>query len=326
MQALVLVASQGPNPLGSMALGGTLPQSPLDTPLAMVGDPLPSVGFIGLGQLGAPMAANLLASGYPLTVHNRSRSAEEPLAAAGAARAASPAEAATNAAVLCLCVTDGAAAEAVLFGDQGAAASLRPGALVIDFSTVEPAQAQGFHRRLQASGIGCLDAPVTGGTEGAKAGTLSVLVGGDGALVERARPLLEAVGTTVTHFGPIGSGQQVKAVNQVLVAGCYAAVAEAMALGQRLGLPMEAVVASLRPGAAGSWALDNRSLGMLEGRFPLGFKLALHRKDLAIALGAAADHKLQLPICEQVAAMEDRLIEAGFGEEDLSALARWFTA
>lgn len=291
----------------------------------MTGAPLPCVGFIGLGQLGAPMAANLLASGFPLTVHTRSRMAEEPLAAAGAARAASPAEVAAKVAILCLCVSDGAAAEAVLFGDQGAAARLRPGALVIDFSTVEPAQAQAVHRRLQAAGIGCLDAPVTGGTEGAKAGTLSVLVGGDPEWVERARPLLEAVGTTVTHFGPIGSVQQVKAVNQILVAGCYAAVAEAMALGQRLRLPMEAVVASLRPGAAGSWALDNRSLGMLEGRFPLGFKLALHRKDLAIALGTAAALDLQLPICEQVAAMEDRLIEAGYGEEDLSALARWFT-
>jgi 3-hydroxyisobutyrate dehydrogenase-like beta-hydroxyacid dehydrogenase len=271
------------------------------------------------------MAANLLAAGYPLTVHTRSRMAEEPLAAAGAVRAASPAEAAAHAAILCLCVTDGAAAEAVLFGGQGAAGCMRPGSLVIDFSTIEPAQARALHRRLQAAGIDCLDAPVTGGTEGAKAGTLSVLVGGDAALVERARPLLEAVGTTVSHFGPIGSGQQVKAVNQILVAGCYAAVAEAMALGQRLGLPMEAVVASLRPGAAGSWVLDNRALGMLEGRFPLGFKLALHRKDLAIALGTAAAQELQLPICEQVAAMEDRLIEAGYGEEDLSALARWFT-
>jgi 3-hydroxyisobutyrate dehydrogenase-like beta-hydroxyacid dehydrogenase len=200
--------------------------------------------------------------------------------------------------------------------ERAAIAALPPGSLVIDFSTIAPATSEALAQRLADHGVAYLDAPVTGGTEGAKAGTLSVLVGGDGALVERARPLLEAVGTTVTHFGPIGSGQQVKAVNQVLVAGCYAAVAEAMALGQRLGLPMEAVVASLRPGAAGSWALDNRALGMLEGRFPLGFKLALHRKDLAIALGTAADQNLRLPICEQVAAMEDRLIEAGFGEDE----------
>jgi 3-hydroxyisobutyrate dehydrogenase-like beta-hydroxyacid dehydrogenase len=270
------------------------------------------------------MAANLLAAGYPLTVHNRSRSAEEALAAAGAIRAASPAEVAASAEILCLCVTDGSAAEAVLFGPEGAAPSLKTGALVIDFSTIDPAQAQELHRRLQARGIDCLDAPVTGGTEGAKAGTLSVLVGGEAELVARAWPLFEAVGKTVTHFGPIGSGQQVKAVNQILVAGSYAAVAEAMALGQRMGLPMESVVAALRPGGAGSWALDNRSMAMLEGSFPLGFKLALHRKDLGIALGAAAAQDLQLPISEKVAAMEDSLIATGFGDEDLSALARWF--
>jgi len=292
--------------------------------VASTGAPLPSVGFIGLGQLGAPMAANLLAAGYPLTVHNRSRSAEEALAAAGAIRAASPAEVAASAEILCLCVTDGSAAEAVLFGPEGAAPSLKTGALVIDFSTIDPAQAQELHRRLQARGIDCLDAPVTGGTEGAKAGTLSVLVGGEAELVARAWPLFEAVGKTVTHFGPIGSGQQVKAVNQILVAGSYAAVAEAMALGQRMGLPMESVVAALRPGGAGSWALDNRSMAMLEGSFPLGFKLALHRKDLGIALGAAAAQDLQLPISEKVAAMEDSLIATGFGDEDLSALARWF--
>ena len=292
----------------------------------MTGAPLPCVGFIGLGQLGSPMAANLLAAGYPLRVHNRSRQAEEPLTAAGATRAASPAEAAARAEILCLCVSDGAAAEEVLFGERGAAGCLQPGALVIDFSTIAPAQAQELHRRLLGVGVGCLDAPVTGGTEGAKAGTLSVLVGGEAALVGRARPLLEVVGHTVTHFGPIGSGQQVKAVNQILVAGSYAAVAEAMALGQRLGLPMEAVVAALRPGAAGSWALDHRSQAMVAGRFPLGFKLALHRKDLAIALGAAAAQDLQLPICGQVAAMEDSLIAAGYGDEDLAALARWFTS
>jgi len=286
--------------------------------------PLPSVAFIGLGQLGTPMAANLLAAGFPLTVHNRTREAEEPLATAGASRAASPEEAAAGSEILCLCVTDGAAVEDVLFGRHGAARALQAGGLVIDFSSIDPSQSRAFHERLTPFGLDLVDAPVTGGTEGAKAGTLSVLVGGAEESVERAMPLLEAIGRAVTHFGPIGSGQQVKAVNQILVAGSYAAVAEAMALGQRLGLPMAKVVAALRSGAAGSWALDHRSEGMLEDRFPLGFKLALHRKDLAIALGAAAANSLALPISERVAAMEDALIEAGFGEEDVSALSRWF--
>ncbi|APD47923.1 NAD(P)-dependent oxidoreductase [Synechococcus sp. CS-602] len=285
----------------------------------------PPLAFIGLGALGAPMAANLLAAGFPLSVHNRTRSREASLLAAGAAAAPTPAAAAAAADWLCLCLTDGAAAEAVLFGAaQPAALGLRPGATVIDFSTIDPAVSRSLAERLGRQGVAYLDAPVTGGTEGAKAGSLSVLVGGTMADLERARPLLEVVGSRITHLGPVGCGQQAKAVNQVLVAGSYAAVAEAMALGQRLGLPMAAVCQALASGAAGSWALENRAGGMLEGSFPLGFKLALHRKDLAIALAAAAATGLELPIGERVAAIEDALIEAGHGDEDVSALIRWF--
>jgi 3-hydroxyisobutyrate dehydrogenase-like beta-hydroxyacid dehydrogenase len=151
-----------------------------------------------------------------------------------------------------------------------------------------------------------------------------VLVGGAAATLERARPLLEVVGATITPMGPAGAGQQAKAINQILVAGSYAAVAEAMALGQRLGLPMEALRQALAPGAAGSWALEHRAAGMVAGHFPLGFRLALHRKDLAIALAAAAEAGLELPVSRLVAAMEDTLMAAGHGDEDVSALARWF--
>jgi 3-hydroxyisobutyrate dehydrogenase-like beta-hydroxyacid dehydrogenase len=196
---------------------------------------------------------------------------------------------------------------------------------VIDCSTIEPSRTRSLAERLAASGIDWLDAPVTGGTEGARAGTLSVLVGGALESLERARPLLELVGTTITHFGPAGAGQQAKAINQILVAGSYAAVAEAMALGQRLGLPMDDLRQALARGAAGSWALDHRAAGMVAGQFPLGFRLALHRKDLAIALAAAAEAGLELPVCRTVAAMEDALMAAGHGDEDVSALARWFT-
>jgi 3-hydroxyisobutyrate dehydrogenase-like beta-hydroxyacid dehydrogenase len=284
----------------------------------------PVASFIGLGALGAPMAANLLAAGVPLTVHNRTREREAPLVAAGARAAANPAEAAAGAEVLMVCVSDGAAVEEVLFGDGGAAAALAPGALVIDCSTIEPERTTRLAARLEERGIAWLDAPVTGGTEGARAGTLSVLVGGEVEALERARPLLELVGGTITHFGPAGAGQQAKAINQILVAGSYAAVAEAMALGQRLGLPMDALRQALAGGAAGSWALQHRSAGMVAGTFPLGFRLALHRKDLAIALAAADATGLELPVCRTVAAMEDALMAAGHGDEDVSALARWF--
>ncbi len=201
---------------------------------------------------------------------------------------------------------------------------LRPGTLVIDFSTIAPATSRALAGRLSEREVAYIDAPVTGGTEGAQAGTLSVLVGGAIEHLARARPLLEVVGGTITHIGPVGSGQEAKAVNQVLVAGSYAAVAEAVALGQRLGLPMEQLLHALKSGAAGSWALEHRSANMLTGTFPLGFKLALHHKDLAIALEAAAAASLKLPVTERVAAIERELMASGFGDDDVSALARYY--
>ena len=280
---------------------------------------LPSVAFLGLGCLGQPMAANLLRAGVSLTVHNRTRAKEEALAAEGAQRAATPAAAVAAADMVMLCLSDDAAVVEVL-----TAAPLRPGALVIDTSTISPGTSRRLAQQLREQGVAYLDAPVTGGTEGAKAGTLSVLVGGATADLERARPLLEVIGRSISHFGPVGCGQEAKAVNQVLVAGSYAAVAEALALAQRLGLPQAQLVEALKHGAAGSWALEHRSRQMIENTYPLGFRLALHHKDLTIALEAAADQQLDLPITAQVAAMETDLLDAGHGDEDVSALARWF--
>ena len=287
----------------------------------------PHLAWIGLGALGAPMAHNLLQAGHGLTVFNRTASSCALLRAAGARVASSPADAAREAEVLLLCVSDDRAAEAVLLGpgaDEAALHGLRPGSLVIDCSTISPATSRRLAIALGERQIRYLDAPVTGGTEGAKAGTLSVLVGGDSHDLERARPLLEVIGGRITHFGPVGSGQEAKAVNQVLVAGSYAAVAEALQLAERLGLDRHQVVEALKGGAAGSWALEHRSAQMINDHYPLGFKLALHRKDLGIALEAAAAQQLELPVTEQVAAMEDALLASGHGDLDVSALARWF--
>ena len=168
-----------------------------------------------------------------------------------------------------------------------------------------------------------MDAPVTGGTEGAQRGSLTVLVGGAHELLERVRPILEVIGGSIHHFGGVGRGQQVKAVNQVLVAGSYAAVAEAVALGQRLELPMPQVIDALKNGAAGSWALEHRSTAMLEETYPLGFRLSLHRKDLGIALDAAKAVQLDLPVTTLVEQLELDLINNGHGDEDVSALHRW---
>lgn len=275
------------------------------------------------------MAANLLNAGFTLHVHNRTPGAAEPLLAAGARWAASPAQAAAAAECLCLCLSDDEAVQSVLLGSDSAdpaaaIVGLHPGSLVIDFSTISPATSQTLATALQQRGVGYLDAPVTGGTEGARAGTLSVLVGAAAADLQRALPLLQVVGERINHLGPVGAGQQAKAVNQVLVAGSYAAAAEAIALAQRLGLPMDALLTALRPGAAGSWALNHRADGMVQGHYPLGFKLALHRKDLTIAQQVAAAVDLELPVCDVVAAMEDGLISSGHGERDVSVLAEWF--
>ena len=282
------------------------------------------VGMVGLGAIGLPMAVNLRRAGLALKVHTRSRTTEQHPDLEGSQACSSAAEAGRDVDVLILCVSDDAAVDSVLFGHQGAAASLPNGSVVLDCSTIAPSTAVAAAERLRRQGVSYIDAPVTGGTEGARAGTLTVLAGGDAEALERVRPLLEIIGGTVHHFGTVGRGQQVKAVNQVLVAGSYAAVAEAMALGTRLGLPMQEVVAALSSGAAGSWALRNRADGMLAGRYPLGFRLSLHHKDLGIALQEADSVQLTLPICNLVQQQEAELIGRGHGDEDVSALHRLF--
>lgn len=282
------------------------------------------VSFIGLGALGAPMAANVLAAGFPLTVHNRSAERAVPLQQLGAAVAVNPAEAAAAARVHALCLSDTAAVRSVLLGAGGLLTGAAAGDLIVDFSTIDAAATEELAARAAEQGLHWLDAPVTGGTEGARRGTLSVLVGGDAAQLALAQPLLQAVGGTITHLGPVGSGQRAKAVNQVLVAGSYAAVAEALALGKKLGLPMPELLVALQDGAAGSWALRHRAPAMLRQDFPLGFKLQLHRKDLAIAQTEAQACGLTLPVTDQVASMEEDLIAAGHGDEDVSVLMQWF--
>ena len=282
-----------------------------------------SLGFVGLGALGLPMAINLHRAGFRLRVHTRSRRAETDPGLKGAARCDSPAAASTGVEVLLLCVSDDAAVDAVLFGPDGAASQLSTGSVVLDCSTIAPSTAQRCAERLARQNVHYLDAPVTGGTEGAQRGSLTVLVGGASEILERVRPILEVIGGAIHHFGSVGRGQQVKAVNQVLVAGSYAAVAEAVALGQRLDLPMPQVIDALKSGAAGSWALNHRSNAMLDGTYPLGFRLSLHRKDLGIALEAARGVQLDLPVTTLVEQLELDLIQKGHGDEDVSALHRW---
>jgi 3-hydroxyisobutyrate dehydrogenase len=280
------------------------------------------IGFVGLGTMGAAMAANLARAGHVVTAWNRTPGRAPELDDLGIARADSPAAAAAASDVVVVCVSDTPDVEAVLFGDGGVAVGARSGSLVIDCSTIAPGTTRDFAARLGAGGVALVDAPVSGGSEGARKATLSIFVGGEAADVERARPVLGALGTTITHVGPIGSGQAVKAVNQVILAGTYLGVAEGIVLAMKAGLDVDQVVGALGGGAAQSWVLANRSGRMLANDYPLGFKVALHRKDLGIALELAEETGASLPVSELAAQLEDGLVADGHGDDDMSALAR----
>lgn len=278
------------------------------------------VGFAGLGTMGASMAANLARAGAPLAVWNRTPGKAAALLELGAQEAASPAALAAASDVVLVCVSDTPDVEAVLFGPDGVSQGIRPGSLVVDFSTISPSSTVAFGERLAELGVGMVDAPVSGGSEGARLGTLTVFLGGEESYVARVRPILEAIGRTFTHMGPLGSGQAAKAVNQVIICGYYSSVAEGLALGVRAGLDPKRLVEALSGGAAQSWVLANRSGRMIEGRYPPGFRLALHRKDLAIALELASSLGLRLPVAQLTAGLEDGLLESGRGDEDMSVL------
>jgi 3-hydroxyisobutyrate dehydrogenase len=280
------------------------------------------VAFLGLGTMGSAMAANLARAGFPLVVWNRTPDRAPELAELGVQTADHPADAASRADLIVLCVSDTPDVEAVLFGPDGVAQGARAGSLVIDCSTIAPSGSWDFAARLREQGIAMVDAPVSGGSEGARNATLTIFVGGDEADVERARPVLGALGRTITHVGPIGAGQAVKAVNQVILAGTYLGVAEGIVLAIKAGLDVEQVVGALGGGAAQSWVLANRSGRMLDNDYPLGFKVALHRKDLGIALELAHQLGASLPVSGLAAQLESGLMAKGHGDDDVSALAR----
>jgi 3-hydroxyisobutyrate dehydrogenase len=287
-----------------------------------VTDTTTRVAFVGLGTMGAAMAANIARKGLPLTVWNRTPGRAGDLVELGATEADSPASAVSGSDVAVICVSDTPDVESVLFGDDGVASGLGPGALVIDCSTISPSATRDFARRLEEQEVAFVDAPVSGGSEGARKATLSIFVGGEADHVERARPILEAMGSTITHVGPVGSGQAVKAVNQVILAAGYLGVAEGIVLALKAGLDAEQVSAALGGGAAQSWVLANRSGRMIDNAYPLGFKVALHRKDLRIALELARESGVVLPVTALVEQLETGLINDGHGDEDMSALAR----
>lgn len=285
-----------------------------------ISPPAPA-GFVGLGVMGAAMAANVVKAGFALAVSNRSRGKAEALEAAGARWAATPAEAARGASVIGLCLPDTPDVEAVLFGPGGVAEGVAPGAVVIDFSTIAAAPAAGFARRLlEERGAHLLDSPVSGGPAGARDGTLTCMIGGDAGAFEAARPFLEAVGKTLTHLGPPGAGQVCKSANQLMVAATMQAVAEALALGRKAGLDPDLMRQALLGGSARSFVMENHAKRIIEGTFQPGFRAELMRKDTRLSLAAMRDHGVFAPATAIAAQMMEALVNSGRGGLDSSSL------
>ena len=283
-----------------------------------------NIAVIGMGTMGAPMATNLLRAGHTVVVHNRTREREGPLEEQGATRADSPAAAARRVEVVLTCVSDTPDVERVLLDPEiGAITGLSEGGLVIDCSSIAPAATREIAARFRENHIGYVDAPVSGGSEGAIKGTLAIMCGGSETDFARAKPVLEVLGSKLTHVGDVGCGQIAKVANQVIIAGTFLALGEALTLASKAGADPEKVVEAIGGGVAGSWILQNRSSNMLNNTYPLGFRTRLHRKDLGIALETARTFEVPVPIASLVATIEDGLIAQGFGDEDMSNLARF---
>lgn len=268
------------------------------------------------------MAANLLDKGHEVAVWNRTASRAEPLAAKGATVARSPREVAEACDIVAICVSDTPDVAAVLDGPDGILAGLRPGALVIDHSTISPSATEEFAARTAEAGGSWIDAPVSGGSEGAIKGTLSIMVGGSDEDVARAHPVMEAYGTTITHVGPIGAGQTVKIVNQILVVGTQLAVSEALLLAEAAGLDLDKTLSAVTGGAAGSWMLANRGPQMAVRDWRPGFTIDLQQKDLRLVLEAADELGVPLPGTSLVFQMYRSLQAKGLGDEGNHALVK----
>lgn len=280
----------------------------------------PTLGFIGLGLMGKPMAGHLLKAGFPLVVHNRSRAAVTELVAAGAHEADSPKEVVQQAEIVFTCVPDSPDIEQVVIGSDGIVESAKPGLIIVDHSTIKPATARKLAAELAPRGIHFLDAPVSGGEVGAKAGTLTIMVGGDAAALERAMPALQAYGKTITHIGDSGAGQVAKCCNQIMVAGQMAAMAELLIFARKGGVDPRKVVAAIQHGAAQCWALDKKPEQLFAGNRQPGFKAYMQVKDMHIVMDSAKEFGMPLPATTVTTKLYEDMLDLGLGDLDNSAL------
>lgn len=277
-------------------------------------------GFVGLGAMGAFMARNLHRAGLLTAVWNRTAEKARSLAAELSVKAPGTlADLATGVDAVVLCVS---ADSDVLEVVRALVPGLAAGSLVIDCSTVAADTARKAAELLSKQGVEFLDCPVSGGTEGAREATLAIMAGGNEQAFERARPVLQAMGKTITHFGATGSGQAAKATNQIMCAGIIEAVSEAMAFARAQGLPLEKLIDTLGKGAGSSWYFVHRAPNMARGSYPAGFRVRLHAKDLTICRDMAARFGVALPVVERMLSEYAELIARGYGDEDISASFR----
>jgi len=253
------------------------------------------IGFIGLGIMGRPMCLNLLKNGFDVTVYNRTKSKTQQVVEAGAVAAESPARVAANTDIIITIVSDSPDVEQVILGENGVIHDVKPGNVVIDMSTISPAVTRKIAAALKEKNVDMLDAPVSGGDTGAKAGTLAIMVGGDKKIVEQCMSVFKAMGKTITHVGTNGMGQTVKLCNQILVSVTNMAVCEAVMFAKKAGVDPKTMIEATKNGAAGSWQLANLGPKMADRDFAPGFMIDLQQKDLRLALEAARESQTPLP-------------------------------
>jgi 3-hydroxyisobutyrate dehydrogenase len=282
----------------------------------------PRVGFVGLGIMGQPMARNALKAGFPVTVTNRTPARADPLTAEGAMAVKTPREVAQRSDIVVTMVTSSPDVEAVTFGPEGIADGAHDGLLVIDMSSISPVATRGFAERAEEKGFRTLDAPVSGGEIGAVEARLSIMVGGDEADVERARPLFEALGKTIVHIGGHGAGQACKLANQIAVAINNLGVSEALVFAAAMGIDLERTRQVIAGGAGSSWAMQNYAPKMLAGDFKPGFMVDHQQKDLRNVLDAAFSAHLSLPGTSLAHALYNALQHDGGGREGNLAIIK----
>ncbi len=278
------------------------------------------VGYIGLGLMGKSIARNILKAGFEVVVYNRSLAPVEELAAAGARTAPNPAEVARQVDVVMTCLPDSPDVESVALGDLGIVAGAHPGLVYVDNSTIKPATARFIAEQLTPLGVSCLDAPVSGGDVGARDATLAIMVGGPAAALERARPVLQSMGKTITHVGDSGAGQIAKAANQIMAAAQMVAMAELILFSQKAGADPRKVVQAIRGGAAQCWTLDVKAPRLFAGNRQPGFRGRMQAKDLGIVLDTARQYGMPLPSTSVNAQLFGAMREMGLGDLDNSAV------